>query len=308
MFQNRLFRGVSQAFWLTVFLSMGSANVAAQAPNAPPIPDPFEFLNRFTEANDLDDAEELSKVTVSRKEETQAGEQALRALLEPLERQKVEVRESGKDVEYLRRLVAQIRPLMKNAKRYRRIRILLVETDHTDARSFPGGTIVISRGMMDFCETEAALVGVLGHELSHIDRGHQLRFLKRWKLTQQSLANPSPQSLMSMGMKMGRMFSQPFRPEEETEADADATKWLFALGYEPIELARVFQRLQTRDANQPDFRPAFLRSHPFHIDRFNAIQEQVKALHQAHPEKSATYIGRENLRRRIPRTQRAFRE
>ena len=38
----------------------------------------------------------------------------------------------------------------------------------------PGGTLIFFRGILDFAGSEAALVGVIGHELSHLDHGHQL--------------------------------------------------------------------------------------------------------------------------------------
>ena len=294
---------------LVVFTFITCTPASAQpGPQAIPLEDPFEIFDRFLGRDDADDQEALNRITVSIREEMQFGRQVLEPFLKQLKQQKLKVRDTGKDVEYLNRLVMQLRPHMKNSRRYRKIRILVVETDQTDARSFPGGTVVMTTGMLEFSETEAALVGVMGHELSHIDRGHQLDILKRMKLAQQSFTHPTPESLLSMSRSMTRLFARPFRPEQESEADEDAANWAFSLGYDAMELARIFKRLHDRDAHLPDFRPGFLRSHPFHIDRFNAIQQQVTALERAHPEKSHKYIGRENLKRRIPRTRRVFPE
>ena len=100
---------------------------------------------------------------------------------------------------------------------------------------------------------------------------------------------------------------RPFRPHEESEADADGAKWAWQLGYEPMQLARLFQRLQQRDAGQANLKPSFLRSHPIHADRFQAITQQANQLKTQTPE-AKYYVGIENLRERIPRTKREFDE
>ena len=259
--------------------------------------DPFQFFDQFLGKETATDREAVKGVKISRREETQAGAAALQSFLTLLKQRGTKVRKDGADVRYIQRLVARIQPLMENVRRYPAIQIRVVETEDTDARSFPGGTIVISKGLIEFCESEAALVGVLGHELSHIDRGHQLNALKRWKLAEQSFTKPSPAAMMSAGGMMARLFTQPFRPDEETEADEDGARWAWQLGYEPMELAKVFHRLHQRDADQPNFKPSFLQSHPFHKDRYQAIAKQSDALKRQRP-KAKYHIGTGNLRRR----------
>ena len=80
----------------------------------------------------------------------------------------------GKDVTYLRELVASIQPLLVNRQRYPTIQVLLADSPQIDARSFPGGSLVFCRGLLDSAGSEAALVGIIAHELVHLDRGHVL--------------------------------------------------------------------------------------------------------------------------------------
>ena len=63
-----------------------------------------------------------------------------------------------------------------------RFEVFWADSKETDARAFPGGSIVVMRGLVEFAQSEAALVGVLAHELSHIDHGHQLRQARAMKL------------------------------------------------------------------------------------------------------------------------------
>jgi predicted Zn-dependent protease len=252
------------------------------------------------------DEEALSQVRISFREESKAGADALQQLLMHYKQRGATVTQDSKDAKYVGRLVDELRPLMNNARRYRRIHVWIIETDDTDARSFPGGHIVVFRGLIDFCESEAALVGILGHELSHIDRGHQLYHLRRFKLAQQSVSSGfDPRRMMSMGSMMAKMFMRPFRPEEETEADQDGARWAFQLQYDSSEMARVFLKLSQRDRGRPAFMPSFLRSHPFHEDRYAAILRQTDEM-KAKRHDARLYVGRQNLETRLTRTEKQF--
>jgi predicted Zn-dependent protease len=113
--------------------------------------------------------------------------------------------------------------------------------------------------------------------------------------------------MLTAGGIVAKMFMQPFRPQEETQADQDGARWAFQLGYDPAELARVFSTLQERDRRRPNMVPSFLRSHPYHEDRFRAIARLAEMLKERQPT-AQLYVGKENLKRRIPRSTRAFRE
>ena len=269
-------------------------------------PDKF-FQEMFGEDTEQDRAE-LQKVQVSLRDETQLGNSVLKSFTRQLKSRDAKLISRGDDVEYLRSLVNQLRPLMKNKRRYRKINVLIADTSDADARSFPGGTLVIFRGLIDFCETEAALVGILGHELSHIDCGHQLYHVRRWKLAEQTLRSGKfdPSKMMSFGSNMAKTFMRPFRPEEETEADFDGARWAFQLGYNPAEMAKVFLRLHERDGAKA-VPISFLRSHPFHHDRYTAILKEADKLTMRQPNKRL-YAGAANLEKRVPRKKKQFPE
>ena len=72
-------------------------------------------------------------------------------------------------------------------------------------------------------------------------------------------------------------------------------------------MAALFLRLSERDKNRPQTTPALFRTHPFHIDRYKAIQREYKKLQSQHPNDNL-YIGKPNLRQRLTRAQREFEE
>jgi predicted Zn-dependent protease len=302
-----LLTGVQPCRWVRPLPAAEPRRVAADQAFA----DPKMIFERLFGEEREEDQQALAGIEVSLREERQMGERAVRAYLEQLEQQKIRVVTRGKDVEYLRGLVETIRPLMTNSKRYRQIDVYLALSSRCDARSFPGGTLVFFRGLLEAAESEAAVVGIVGHELAHLDRGHHLWRLRRIKLAERTFAQGgrafSPERFFTVGSMMLKVWTRPFRPELEAEADRDGARWAYLAGYDPREMARLLLHLADRRQDPALPLPDFLRSHPAPEGRHQAILELYDQLQQEQP-KQKLYIGKENLRRRITRAQREFKE
>jgi predicted Zn-dependent protease len=242
----------------------------------------------------------LDGIAVSKNEEQEIGRTQLRTFLDSLKRQKIRVVERGSDAAYLKSLVSAVHPLMRNAQRYSHIRVYVADSTALDARAFPGGAIVCSKGLLDFAQSEAALIGVLAHELSHIDRGHQLRMVRSTKLAQGMRTSRNSRTNTVNGMLLAKQFARPFRPEDEADADLDAAQWIFEIGYDPMEMAGLFRRLAQRDPTESIPMFGFLRTHPYHAERYEAVKQLATQLRAANPD-TELYVGGENLRKRIPR-------
>lgn len=247
----------------------------------------------------------LEEIEIDPREERRIGEAMLEELLTSLKRQGVRVTTRGKDVEYVEGLVSQIRPRMEHADRYTTIQVYWADSTETDARAFPGGSIVVMRGLVDFVKNEAALVGVLGHELSHIDHGHQLRTARAANIAQHGwdFRNTTPQDIERNIMIMSKNFAKPFNSDDEAVADRDGATWAFELGYDPIQLAEVFRGFEKnrRGARSRQAQvPAFLRTHPYDIDRYQAVRDLSAQLQADHPD-GELFVGRRNLEMRVPK-------
>ena len=294
---------------LPIETALGQRSTSPRFPRGFPFSDPDKFFEQLFGRETEENREALAKVRISLREEAQIGLRAVNSYLENVQRQGARVTTRGHEVEYLQSLIAVLRPHMRNKDRYRRLRVYFVNSTLTDARSFPGGHLVFFRGMLDFTESEAALVGVIGHELSHLDHGHQLDGVRRMKLARQTFTSGagSSEQFFRSGTMMMRMFMRPFRPEDEAQADQDGATWAYRKGYDPREMAALFRRLHMRDGSGPATAPSFLRTHPYHIDRHRAVLDRYTELQAAEPA-TRLYIGRQNLVRRIPRSARVFPE
>jgi predicted Zn-dependent protease len=277
------------------FASVASAQRRAAQPNAADFR-PEKFFESFLNGPANSEAD-LAKIKISAKEEQQIGEQQIEALKQQLLTRKLKLQTRGREVAYLATLVERLQPQMHEHKRYPKIRILYVEDEQPQAYAFCDGHLLISSGLLKAAQSEAALVCVLGHELSHLDRGHLLRRAKQWKLLQERFkdtSNFSPARLTASFDAMQAIFRRPFGPAEELEADTDGMTWAYELGYDPRAVAGIYDAVE-----QPGqkFLPAFLQSHPPSAERRENLQATYKALQEARPQEEL-YLGRENLQRR----------
>lgn len=216
---------------LLVFLAAGVPSPAVAAEpgrRAPEFPfaDPAAMFDRFFGISPEAQEEALADVKVSVREEKRMGREAVQAYLAHLKRQGVRVVSRGKEVDYLRDLVKTIQPLMSRPERYRDIKIYLARSAECDARSFPGGTLVFFQGLLASAESEAALVSIVGHELSHLDRGHQLRRARSVKLAEQTFAGKrggfNPDTFLSAGTAMMRIWTRLSGPRTRPKPIATA--------------------------------------------------------------------------------------
>lgn len=286
---------------------------SAEAPFLPPGfgGKPEEFFEQMFGKSTPEEEKLLESIEISPKDEREFGQPQVEEFLAELKRQGHKVVRRGKDVEYLKRLVETVRPFMKNPRRYEKIAIYVVDSPAVDARSFPGGTLFFFKGLLSFAENEAALVGIVGHELSHLDRGHLLLPLKRGRALERTFENNSsefdPRTFFSRGTMMMRLVGRPFRPEDEAAADRDGAGWAYRAGYDPREMAALFQRLHQRDPSPKLPFASFFRTHPYSDDRYQAILKQYDELEASDP-RDPLYRGKENLARRIARSQQVFPE
>jgi predicted Zn-dependent protease len=272
---------------------------------------PDELFERMFGQSTAEEERTLEKVTISIKEEREFGQPQVEAFLAQLKEQGLRVVRKGKDVDYLRQLVETVHPFIQNPKRYGKITIYVVDSPRVDARTFPGGTIFFFKGLLSFAENEAALAGIVGHELSHLDRGHLLLPLRRARLIERSRdqggAGFDPQKFFAQETSMMRLMSRPFRPEDEAAADRDGAAWAYRAGYDPREMAALFSRLHARDNDPKVPFASFFRTHPYSDDRSAAILAQYDEMQKADP-RDGLYRGEKNLAQRIPRSQQEFPE
>jgi predicted Zn-dependent protease len=158
-----------------------------------------------------------------------------------------------------------------------------------NAFALPGGPMFIYTGLLKACDNEAQLAGVMGHEMSHVILRHgtheatKANFVQLPALLAGAVIgeNSIAGKLANMGLGLGaKSVILKFSRDAESEADALGSHLMAAAGYNPIEMARFFEKLSA--GPHP---PQLLSDHPNPGNREKAIQAEMETL----PQRSYTW-------------------
>lgn len=174
-------------------------------------------------------------------------------------------------------------------------RFAAVESSAINAFAAPGGTIMITRGMLNAVSNEAELACVIGHEVGHITRKHHLTVLQN-TLRTHGIANlavaatsSSSQNaeLKKMVLNEGKeIFSKGLDRSAESEADSDGVLLAAKAGYDPGACLIFMQRLAAMKGDSNALAGLY-KTHPSAADRAADIEADLKKLKGAAPGEGA---------------------
>lgn len=178
----------------------------------------------------------------------------------------------------------------------------IIDSPAFNAFSMPGGTALVTRGLVERMRNESELAAVLAHEIAHVEKRHHLgemhlaggllakeagSFLD--KLPIASLRNRLNKGLPGKALKQldpggsgvanqayatlleaGRdLFTRGLAKEEEYEADSMAAVLAARSGYSPFGLAGVLQTLSAEE--QADGFALHTKTHPTALERIGRL-------------------------------------
>jgi len=158
-----------------------------------------------------------------------------------------------------------------------------------NAFALPGGPMFIYTGLLKVCDNEAQLAGVMGHEMSHVILRHgtheatKANFIQLPALLAGAVIGEDTIAgkLANMGLGLGaKSVILKFSRDAESEADALGAHLMAESGYNPIEMARFFEKLSA--GPHP---PQLLSDHPNPGNREKAIQAEMETM----PQRSYTW-------------------
>ncbi len=156
----------------------------------------------------------------------------------------------------------------------------VIESDDLNAFSAPGGYVLITKGLYRKLENEAQLAGVLGHEIAHVVKKHQLKVLQKQQLLniganflggKLGKNNESIQKIIGSGAEIS---ARSLDKDAEFEADSVGMVLATRAGYEPFGLSEVLQTLG--QTNPADSSVALLfKTHPAPDERLAKLGDAV---------------------------------
>jgi len=123
-----------------------------------------------------------------------------------------------------------------------------------NAFSLPGGPIFVNTGLIEAAGNEAQLAGVIGHEMSHVVLRHATNQASKQNLVALPallagalMGNSIMGQLAKIGIGLGANSALlKFSRTDEAEADYNAAEIMADAGYNPLELANFFEKLEAK--------------------------------------------------------------
>lgn len=159
----------------------------------------------------------------------------------------------------------------------------ILDSPVVNAFAVPGGYIYFTRGILAQFNSEAELIGVLGHEMGHVTARHSAS-----QQTKQQLG----QLLLIGGMIASEKFAQyaqeamqgmqllflKFSRDNERESDRLGVEYMSKIGYDARKMGDFFQVLNKMSmAEDQGGVPTFMSTHPDPGDRYTAVHQMAKS-------------------------------
>lgn len=181
------------------------------------------------------------------------------------------------------RLVASIPPQFRQPQFDYTFKI--VDARDLNAFALPGGPMYVNRGMIQSARNEGEIAGVMAHEISHV----ALRHATAQATKQSGAAN----TLRTLGLILGgavvggqagaqlgalgaSIWTTKYSREYESQADTLGAQIMADAGYDPRDLANVFQTIAGQ--RNGGGAPQWLSSHPDPGNRFEKINREATYL------------------------------
>jgi predicted Zn-dependent protease len=151
-----------------------------------------------------------------------------------------------------------------------------------NAFAVPGGYVYLYTGLLKYLDSEAALAGVIGHEIGHVERRHATQRITAAYGLQivASLAlgqNPAQISAMAANLFTGLALLANSRSAED-ESDKYSIKYLSGTRYYPGAVKFFFEKMKDDGlvSKGGGGIATYLSTHPDPIDRINTANQRLK--------------------------------
>jgi Zn-dependent protease with chaperone function len=158
----------------------------------------------------------------------------------------------------------------------------VVNDPSINAFALPGGPTYIHTGLLKAAENEDQVAAVMAHELSHVALRHGTHQASKANLIQ--LPAMLAGAVVGNGSMLGQLAQVgiglgansvllKFSRDAESDADILGSRMMEKAGYNPIEMARFFEKLEAQGGRGG---PQFLSDHPNPGNRSKAIQQEIQ--------------------------------
>ena len=156
----------------------------------------------------------------------------------------------------------------------------VIDSNDLNAFAAPGGYVLITKGLYQKLQNEAQLAGVLGHEIAHVVKKHQLKVLQKQQLLNIGAGKLSDlfgknDKLAKKALGTGAEISaRSLDKDAEFEADRMGLVLASRAGYEAFGLPEVLQTIGHTSKNDSSVALLF-KTHPSPDERLAKLGDSV---------------------------------
>ena len=156
-----------------------------------------------------------------------------------------------------------------------KLKLHIIRKDDINAFALPDHHLVLFTGLIEDCENEAELCGVIAHELAHMENGHIMKKLVKEiglsMLISMTTGKGNPE-VIQQAVKV--LSSTAYDRNLETDADITGVDYLIKANIDPESFANFLYRMSSGEKDLPD-KIFWITTHPGSEIRTKAILEYI---------------------------------
>jgi Zn-dependent protease with chaperone function len=163
-----------------------------------------------------------------------------------------------------------------NLRNTKKLKFTVVDSPIVNAYALPDGNIVVFSGILDEMKGYDELVGLIGHEVAHINHRHSMKMVCRnlsGYLFVSAILGDANGVMATIGDNVNNLQSLSYSRNFEHEADVEGFEIVALNKVNPKGMSNLFKRLQDTEVVTI---PEFLSSHPVTTERIKDINALIK--------------------------------
>ncbi len=165
---------------------------------------------------------------------------------------------------------------LKNEIDRTKIKFHLLKKDDVNAFALPDNHLIVYSGLIEECENEEELSGVLCHEIAHMEKQHVMKKLGKevgLAVLVSMTAGSGNFEVIKSTLKL--LSSSAYDRNLESEADITAVEYLIKANINPEPFANFLFRLSKKEGNFPK-QVYWISTHPDSEERYVKIIQYIK--------------------------------
>lgn len=159
----------------------------------------------------------------------------------------------------------------------------VLDANHINAYTFPGGTMAVTRGILVELESEAELAALLGHEIGHVNARHAAERATKGMLAQTAIGiaaaavgnGGTQQVVAGLGMISATALLAKYSRDNEREADQLGMDYSVSAGANPQGMVDLMNMLNSLHSQSPGALQIMFSSHPMSDERLRNARTQM---------------------------------